>query len=539
MFITIRLSYSVYFLIIALLSITLFFNNYEFIYKTSNQHLEKYIPTSNSERKVFVLTYLYNLFEDNILIDEFELGVYLNTYIRTFNFTNDIYNIIKRKKYCFANFLANMLNSYNKTYLFSDYSIKYSAKGRLLNDFNILNLELEDNSNNYYDSGNSDNLLMLEWDPKINNYYTMKNLNYFMENGKEFNCLFQSSNHLIGIGALTRYDLFYDLIKENITEHNCLNPNNFFTTYRLYIKDECIDFFNIITQNKFTIKNNNFKIKYVLNNKIIYLDILEYKKLKLKYKNEKYCGKNNEKIVVERVDISSIKYEMNTKFVYSAIVLVSSTDPLIVYFNDGYYKITENNKIHIINYNNFNDYLHKEYNIDPKYIESTLKNKIKNLISTMIYLSKNSYYKDPRFYQILSFDFKFYLDNDNGSIIIRPVLYDVIHNALFTKKNYSILKDILDFQNNVIMERNKKIKLYFLNYYNIISKKISKYHSKNNKINIENLTNNISINKQKKKFKEIYNNSFEFPNKFKDFELIIDYTKKTNKYFNNINSDCF
>lgn len=93
-------------------------------------------------------------------------------------------------------------------------------------------------------------------------------------------------------------------------------------------------------------KSDNYKLSLIDKPRYIWkkvidkaeakIDVFEDRKLRSLYQNGENCGIRKEVEVVQRYIHRQLTYEFERKFKYRAFILVSSFDPLVIYFRHGY-----------------------------------------------------------------------------------------------------------------------------------------------------------------------------------------------------------
>jgi len=207
--------------------------------------------------------------------------------------------------------------------------------------------------------------------PTITNFFTKRvDLHIFHMIGKHFNCATQMYNHIPGHGVLKRKDLIVDSVnnyqKRFESQPHCFNKHKFFPfSYRLYLKDECEAFFNEINSIQYQEKLQKEPIQYLIKlgygahraMGVFLFDENETENMKSLYDNGKRCGVENKSRIAQTYIPNPLLLDLQNKFDFRVYMLVASTNPLIVYYHDGflrvslqkYDKFSEDKSVHLTN----------------------------------------------------------------------------------------------------------------------------------------------------------------------------------------------
>jgi hypothetical protein len=191
--------------------------------------------------------------------------------------------------------------------------------------------------------------------PQINMFFT-KNVNMHInyKSGEHFNCATQMYNHIPGHGVLKRKDLVVDSVHSYALRYKnqpqCFNDKMFFPkSYRLYIKSECKKFFGIINSNAYKKSLKAEPIQYLIKvgygahraSGVFLLDPKETLKMKRLYgsKGQK-CGQSSKSLVAQTYVTNPLLLDLNNKFDFRVYMLVASTNPTIVFYHDGFLRVS-------------------------------------------------------------------------------------------------------------------------------------------------------------------------------------------------------
>ena len=170
--------------------------------------------------------------------------------------------------------------------------------------------------------------------------------------GQHFMCATQMYNHIPGHGALARKNSIADNIisyaKKYANNPKCFDKNQFFpTTYRLYDREECLEFFKILLSNKYEEKIKTEPIQYIVKNGhsahqglgVSLLDANKTTELNKEYKKELLCGQINNSLLVQDYIKNSLLFDHNKKLDFRIYLLIASTNPIIAFYHDGFIRV--------------------------------------------------------------------------------------------------------------------------------------------------------------------------------------------------------
>jgi len=175
---------------------------------------------------------------------------------------------------------------------------------------------------------------------------TMHNRRHLM---KQFSCMAQMSNHIAGHSSLYQKDLIAlgsnEYYKGYETRKQCIKQ--FFpTTYVLSNKEQCQQFFNIIDSDEYKQLKKEHNIVYIskivgmhAGSGVTPMDEKEELNVRTIYANGKKCGEDERRMLVQ----SFVRNPMlinGKKSDFRLYMLVASTNPFIVFYHDGYFRIS-------------------------------------------------------------------------------------------------------------------------------------------------------------------------------------------------------
>lgn len=191
-------------------------------------------------------------------------------------------------------------------------------------------------------------------------YFKLASFHHYHEIGKHFGCWGQSYNHIPGHGHLIRKDLLVtsanDYIKKykKANEEKCFQEGTYFPlSFRLYDEQECKQYFNYIETDIHKKESKISQVQFVLKVGFgvhrgagVYLvDFDTEKRLKANYSNGDLCGQIQDNLITQKYiyDVMTIDDEKDKggyKFDFRIYMLVVSIDPLIVYYHDGFLRVS-------------------------------------------------------------------------------------------------------------------------------------------------------------------------------------------------------
>jgi len=200
-------------------------------------------------------------------------------------------------------------------------------------------------------------------DDEIKRYNLPENVNHlfissssfynFYEIGKHFLCATQMFNHIPGQYRFTAKDSILDLV-DNYAEKfkdqpQCFNKSALFPqTYRLYNEQECQSFFNFINSNSYKESLGEQPIQYMLKighgshkgDGVDLLDTQRTEQLQMEYNNGENCGKISAPLLAQNYIANPLLLDRNNKFDFRIYMLVTSTNPLIAFYHDGFLRVS-------------------------------------------------------------------------------------------------------------------------------------------------------------------------------------------------------
>ncbi|CAK80036.1 unnamed protein product (macronuclear) [Paramecium tetraurelia] len=175
--------------------------------------------------------------------------------------------------------------------------------------------------------------------------------NYFRTHtfGKQAGCIFQKYFHVPGQEEIalksnqsTHFHNYIDNLKQENKSTTCIKDASYEKpTFRMWLKEECENFFEIINTKQYKDKLENEGIQYIyktnrhLGNGILLLDYQNEKIIRSWYKDSLGCGRNLSQVNNSRVPQESLLIFKGHKMEFRSYFQIASTNPPILY---GYKK---------------------------------------------------------------------------------------------------------------------------------------------------------------------------------------------------------
>jgi len=264
------------------------------------------------------------------------------------------YGVINDNDYCelvdFYN-LAHPENMFESMNFFTDYSRTGLTRSLVIRKVGIDTMRQVSR----YMKKSDFNSAQYHLSPMITNYFTKRvDIHIYHTIGKHFNCATQMYNHIPGHGVLKRKDLIVDSVDSYATQfedgrEHCFNKKKFFPySYRLYMEDECKAFFKHINSQKYIKSLEKEPIQFVIKlgygahraKGVFIFDKNETELWREFYDDGNKCGMENKSIIAQTYITNPLLLDKNNKFDFRVYMLVASTNPLIVYYHDGFLRVS-------------------------------------------------------------------------------------------------------------------------------------------------------------------------------------------------------
>jgi hypothetical protein len=339
-------------------------------------------------------------------------------------------------------------------------------------------------------------------------------------------------NHIPGHGVLKRKDLIVDSVdnyaKKFEDRPQCFNKHKFFPySYRLYIREECEAFFEEINSDAYKAKLEFEPIQYVIKvgfgahraMGVFLLDANETEKRKDEYDNGNKCGIETKSLIAQTYITNPLLLNLDNKFDFRVYMLIASTNPLIVYYHDGFLRVSlhsynkhsQDKSVHLTNthlakdtfalakeqnitfhgmneqelrdyqmwtFDRLNAYLLRSGKItDPNWVDNYLRPEFYKAFIHTARMSAHAFWKQSNVYEMFGLDFM--LDDKLNLWFIEcnssPQLIGT--NELKTNFLVKMLNSLFEIQHNFYRSRMKRV-------LNLI-KKINKEGEETGKVDYE------------------------------------------------------
>jgi len=369
------------------------------------------------------------------------------------------YGLVNDDDYCDKvdqfNF-ENPQNMFKKMNFFSDYTLHGVVRGDVIprlgkdtmkgiSKFNSAAVEAKERTNHF--------------DESITTFFVNKDgFHKYHEIGKHFLCATQMYNRVPGSRALIRKDELVQSVDQYADKFkdkpDCFNKQIFFPyAYRLYLKGECSEFFEKINSDAYKASLKAEPIQYIIKishgshsaEGVYLMDTNQTEFLNTKYDFGKKCGLDKSFLIAQSYITNPLLLDLDNKFDFRIYMLVASTNPLIVYYHDGFlraslseydkfsqdrskhltnthiaestFKDAKQKKIngmteeelrdyHIWKFEKLQDYLLKTGKInDTNWLENSLRPQFKKAIIHLVKMSSSSFWKQSNVYGLFGLDF--------------------------------------------------------------------------------------------------------------------------------------
>lgn len=329
--------------------------------------------------------------------------------------------------------------------------------------------------------------------------------------GKQFSCLTQESNHVPGHEGMARKDRLGQALNDYATRladrPGCFSYDKYFPkTWLLQNKTQCLEFFDEFNSPEYPQWKKDRGVVYF---RKIGADVHEGKgvfpvtddeeaKIREVYDNGKLCGKltyNN----LMQYNVHNLYLVTNRKFGFRQYMLIASTNPLLVYFHDGYARLSLNEydptstdkgtfvtniginlkqedvgmtpeQIQEFTYwplDRFHKYLLENGKVsDPNWLDNYLRPEFKRVLIHLVRMAQKGFKKKSSVFELFGVD---YVMDDNLDLwFIEANATPLINgfNPASTVLINKMLEDTFEIQTLLLRSRVKRI----ISFINILSK---------------------------------------------------------------------
>jgi hypothetical protein len=383
---------------------------------------------------------------------------YYNTMVEPQNFYDTVYlGLISDPDYCDVvrgYFVDHPETLFYEKNFFSDYFPESLSRRVIRQIGNDLQPQMSD-----YLPAEAKETPQVKFKPNINIYFVNINFHIYQHLGKNFGCLPQAYNHIPGIGTLSRKDLsamsWKEYAKNFTNKPECVDTEKFFPeTYHLDNEKDCIAFFSYIFTDEYRTEKGRETIVFIRKfglgahkgSGVQPVDEDEEKRLIVTYEKGRACGELMDSVIIERYIQNPLLLDGH-KFDFRIYMLIASTNPLILYYHDGFlrlslweYDVNSKEKgVHLTNteiskklfekgnYNGMSEQELRNYQMwnftklqshllknnkidDGNWINNYLRPAFKKAMIQIVRMSQDTYLKRSTVWELFGADFM--LDND-------------------------------------------------------------------------------------------------------------------------------
>ena len=420
----------------------------------------------------------------------------------------------------------------------------------------------------------------IDMKPDVNIFFTHNLWYYYRQVGKQFSCLTQASNHIIGHDKMYRKDFvgqaLVDYAKGYTSRPECFNFEKYFPkTWVLVDADQCRNFFAEFNSEHYQNLKKERKVVYfrkiganVHEGKGVF-PVTDEEELKIRklYKNGTACGLVKDNNLIQYNVHNPLLLE-NRKFGFRSFLLVASTNPVIAYYHDGYLRLSldeydsgsKEAKTFVTNigvnlkeatkdsiFKDMSELQINEYTTwfleklggyllytgkvdDPNWINNYLRKEFKKVMIHLIRMSQDTYAKKSSLFELYGLDFV--MDDDLNLWFIEANTMPLVNGttAGSTKLMNRMLIDTFEIIHGLVKSRAKRI----IDYINDLSSQVQKISLSGAQL--------PNLEQRKAEFAKLTQNRFEPEfevSKENTFHKIIDENEQgTTRYADLLSSEC-
>jgi tubulin polyglutamylase TTLL1 len=348
-------------------------------------------------------------------------------------------------------------------------------------------------------------------------FFKRVNVHQYWEISKTFMCMTQTYGHIPGHGVLTRKDFVAKSANEYAKRYEnkpqCFNKRMIVPeSFRLRVKSECEEFFTILHSQEYKDAKVHDPLQFILKKGHsshramgVYLFTQEEEDdLVQTMKDGERCGILKTSLVAQRYISNPLLLDKQNKFDFRIYMLIASVDPLIVYYHDGflrlsltkYDKFSKEKNVHLTNthlskevfaiareqreYQGMNETELRDYQMwtmqelsdylneigkvnDTNWLDNYLKPKFQEAFIHLVRLSEYSFLKHPGAYEMFGLDFL--LDDNLNLWFIECNASPQLIGTSKEKLDFliTLVADMFDIQYAYLRSRFKRIQQYIGN----------------------------------------------------------------------------
>jgi hypothetical protein len=437
-----------------------------------------------------------------------EIGLtYFNNKTPQYDWPN--YELIHEDDYCFrvdSYNLANPENMFHQMNFFTDLSPSVAPRKSVMDKIGNVTMKGFSVASKQRDS--------IERKYHLDHTITSFFVNYASfhlrhEIGKHFLCATQMYNRIPGYEPMVRKDQSLAGLKRYADKFNdrseCLNKGLFPKSYRLYIEEECSEFFQIITSVNYRLSTVKEPIQYLIkvghdshrSDGVFLLDQNQWETLNEEYDFGKQCGNKNSSLIAQAYVSNPLLLDMDNKFDFRVYMLIASTNPLIVYYHDGFLRValspydkhSKERGTHLTNthlaqkkfdeakhntVNGMNEAQLKEYHLwsfdklqafllesgkitDSNWLDNYLRPAFQKAFIHLVRMGKDDFWKQSNVYQLFGLDFM--LDDNLNLWYIEGNPNPQLHQNTpkMSQMMNTMLKDMFEIQYSYYRSRMSRL----------------------------------------------------------------------------------
>ena len=421
--------------------------------------------------------------------------------------------------------------------------------------------------------------------PNATIFFTLGGIHGEKSIGKNFACTSQVYNQILGHSSINRKDNIAKAVVEYSHRYadrpQCFNFDKFFPeTWVLTNQTQCTEFFKKFNSPQYKKEKEEKTIVYIRKlgsgshqaKGVQPVNDEEEEQLRKMYKNGELCGKTKDNYVIQTYVYNPLLLNGH-KFDFRVYMVVASTNPTILYYHDGFLRVslhpydvksndksvlltntalsnkifdiareqghyqglneTELRNFQMWNLERLQDYLlqHKKIT-DSNWLDNYLRPEFKKAMIHLIRMVSGPFVKLSQLYELYGTDFM--LDDNLNLWFIECNSGPVLSGSSEEKEKFvtKMLADQFEIVSGLLKSRMKRI----INYVNKITHEGKARKLPSNEVYI------VDLEQRQKEFQEIIKNRFEpeyEPSKGNGFSKIIDENYSgVEKYAGLISAEC-